>query len=130
MRDYLRHFWTHWSGPHFALSDDDLDRLVADYALPGAFTTSIAWYPAGAGTVAQSLSELPPERAVKIRTPTAVLWPRHDPLYPTAWADRLAHYFTDVDVQFAEGVGHFTPLETPDEFAEMVLVCAAPGRSR
>lgn len=44
VREYLRHFWSHWSGPNFALSEDDLDRLVADYALPGAFTASIAWY--------------------------------------------------------------------------------------
>ena len=42
VRDYLRHFWDHWSGPNFTLSEDDLDRVVADYALPGAFTASIA----------------------------------------------------------------------------------------
>ena len=66
VREYLRHFWSHWSGPNFTLSEDDLDRLVADYALPGAFTSSIAWYRAGAGMIAQSLTELPPERAIKI----------------------------------------------------------------
>ncbi len=66
VREYLRHFWRHWSGPNFTLSEDDLDRLVADYALPGAFTASIAWYRAGAGMIAQSLTELPPDRAIKI----------------------------------------------------------------
>jgi pimeloyl-ACP methyl ester carboxylesterase len=71
-----------WSGPRFALSDDELDRLVADYALPGAFTASIAWYRAGAGMVAQALTELPPERAIKVHAPTDVLWPQHDPLFP------------------------------------------------
>lgn len=126
VRDYLRHSWTHWSGPDFALSDDDVDRLLADYALPGTFTASIAWYRAGAGTVAQSLSELPPQRAIKIRTPTSVLWSRRDPLYPPAWADRLPYYFTDVDLQFVEGAAHFTPLEAPDEFVELVLIRAAP----
>ena len=55
VREYLRHFWNHWSGPNFTLSEDDLDRLVSDYALPGAFTASIAWYRAGAGMIAQSL---------------------------------------------------------------------------
>ena len=126
VREYLRHFWTHWSGADFALPDDELDRMVSDYALPGAFTASIAWYRAGAGTVAQSLSELPPDRAIKIRTPTAVLWPRCDPLYPTAWADRLEHYFTEVSLQFADGAGHFTPLECPDQFAELILIHATP----
>ena len=54
VREYLRHFWNHWSGPNFTVSEDDLDRLVSDYALPGAFKASIAWYRAGAGTIAQS----------------------------------------------------------------------------
>jgi pimeloyl-ACP methyl ester carboxylesterase len=122
VREYLRHFWSHWSGPNFVLSEDDLDRLVADYALPGAFTASIAWYRAGAGTVAQSLTELSPDRALKIHTSTDVLWPRHDPLFPPQWADQLEHYFTDVRVHFADGAGHFTPLECSDQFAELILV--------
>ena len=122
VREYLRHFWSHWSGPNFTLSEDDLDRLVADYALPGAFTASIAWYRAGAGTIAQSLTELPPERAIKIHAPTDVLWPQHDPLFPRQWADRLEHYFIDVRLHLADDVGHFTPLECPDQFAELILV--------
>src|SRR6267142_1338860 len=28
VREYLRHFWNHWSGPNFTLPEDDLDRLV------------------------------------------------------------------------------------------------------
>jgi pimeloyl-ACP methyl ester carboxylesterase len=32
VREYLRHFWSHWSGPNFTVSEDDLDRLVSDYA--------------------------------------------------------------------------------------------------
>ncbi|WP_396918046.1 alpha/beta fold hydrolase, partial [Mycolicibacterium sp.] len=102
VREYLRHFWNHWSGPGFTLSEDDLDRLVADYALPGAFAASLGWYRAGAGTVAQSLTELPPDRAVKIQAPTAVLWPRHDPLFPPDWADRLDDYFLDVRLHTAD----------------------------
>jgi pimeloyl-ACP methyl ester carboxylesterase len=128
VREYLRHFWSHWSGPNFTLSEDDLDRLVADYALPGAFTSSIAWYRAGAGMIAQSLTELPPERAIKIHVPTDVLWPGHDPLFPREWADRLEHYFIDVQLHFADDVGHFTPLECPDQFAELVLIRARPSQ--
>ena len=120
VREYLRHFWNHWSGPGFTLSEDDLDRLVADYALPGAFAASLGWYRAGAGTVAQSLTELPPDRAVKIQAPTAVLWPRHDPLFPPDWADRLDDYFLDVRLHTADDSGHFTPLEVPDAFAELI----------
>jgi pimeloyl-ACP methyl ester carboxylesterase len=128
VREYLRHFWNHWSGPNFTLPDDDLDRLVADYALPGAFTASIAWYRAGAGTIAQSLTELPPERAIKIHASTDVLWPQHDPLFPRQWADRLDDYFIDAHLHLADGVGHFTPLECPDQFAELILIRARPSQ--
>ena len=128
VREYLRHFWSHWSGPNFTLSEDDLDRLVSDYALPGAFTSSIAWYRAGAGMVAQSLTELPPERAIKIHAPTDVLWPQYDPLFPPQWSDRLEHYFIDVRLHFADDVGHFTPLEAAEQFAELILIRARPSR--
>jgi pimeloyl-ACP methyl ester carboxylesterase len=120
VRDYLRHFWSHWSGPAFTLPDDELDQLVSDYALPGAFTASIAWYRAGAGMVAQSLTELPPERATKVHAPTEVLWPQYDPLFPPEWADRLPDYFTDARLHLADGVGHFTPLECPEQFAGLI----------
>jgi pimeloyl-ACP methyl ester carboxylesterase len=126
VREYLRHFWLHWSAPGFAVPEDDLDRLVADYALPGAFTSSIAWYRAGAGMIAQSLTELPPDRAIKIHVPTDVLWPHHDPLFPREWSDRLDCYFTDVALHFAFDAGHFTPLECPEQFTELVLIRACP----
>jgi pimeloyl-ACP methyl ester carboxylesterase len=128
VREYLGHFWSHWSGPNFALSEDDLDRLASDYALPGAFTASIAWYRAGAGMIAQSLTELPPDRAIKIHAPTDVLWPDHDPLFPREWADQLEHYFTDVRLHLANDAGHFTPLECPDQFAELILIRARPSQ--
>jgi pimeloyl-ACP methyl ester carboxylesterase len=28
VRAYLRHFWSHWSGPSFTLAEDDLDHLA------------------------------------------------------------------------------------------------------
>ncbi len=127
IREYLRHFWNHWSGPNFSLAEEELDRLVSDYALPGAFTASIAWYRAGAGMIAQSLTELPPDRAIKIHVPTDALWPQHDPLFPSEWADRLEAYFTDVQLHSAFDAGHFTPLECPAQFAELILIRAQPS---
>ena len=35
VRSYLRHFWTHWSGPTFSVADTDLDHLTAVYSSPG-----------------------------------------------------------------------------------------------
>ena len=40
VRAYLRHFWEHWSGPRFTVTEEHLDHLVSVYGPPGAFT---AW---------------------------------------------------------------------------------------
>ncbi len=128
VRCHLRHFWSHWSGPRFELTDDHLDHLVSVYAEPGAVTASIGWYRAGAGAVARSLAERAPQPADRIVVPTTVLWPEHDPLFPRAWSDRLDDFFANVQLQYLDGVGHFTPLECPHEVA--VALAAAVGISR
>jgi pimeloyl-ACP methyl ester carboxylesterase len=126
VRVYLRHFWDTWSAPGWSLPEADLDALVARYAPPGALTASLGWYRAGAGTVARSLTETAPEPAARTRTPTHVLWPGHDPLFPRAWGDRLGEFFADVTVTDLPGAGHFVPLEAPDEFAAAVAA-VLPG---
>ena len=120
VRAYLRHFWTHWSGPGFRLTDDHLDHLVAVYSPPGAFVTSIGWYRAGAGAVARALAERVPDPADRLATPTMVLWPEHDPLFPRAWSDRLDTFFADVRLRAVDGVGHFLPEEAPADFAAAI----------
>jgi pimeloyl-ACP methyl ester carboxylesterase len=124
VRSYLRHFWSHWSGPGFELTDTHLEHLVSTYAEPGAFTASIGWYRAGAGAVALSVAEQAPQPGERIGVPTTVLWPQHDPLFPRAWSDRLDDFFTDVRLTDVDGVGHFTPLECPREFASALAAAA------
>jgi pimeloyl-ACP methyl ester carboxylesterase len=121
VREYLRHFWSHWSGPDFVLSDDQLDHLVSHYARPGAFTASIGWYRAGAGAVALSQAERAPDPADRVTTPTTVLWPLHDPLFPVAWSDRLGEFFADVRMVHLPDAGHFTPVEAPEAFAAAIV---------
>ncbi|OBA60512.1 epoxide hydrolase [Mycobacterium sp. 1100029.7] len=120
VRAYLRHFWEHWSGPQLRVSDDEFERLAADYESPGAFSASIAWYRAGAGTVEHSLREEAPTPAERVTVPTRALWPKNDPLFPPDWAEGLDGYFTDVTVHFVDRAGHFTPLECAAEFAGLV----------
>lgn len=120
VRAYLSHFWSHWSGPSFDISEGDLDHLVAGYGMPGAFTASIGWYRAGGGAVARSLAEKAPAPEDRIAVPTTVLWPEHDPLFPRAWADRVEEFFSDITVRFVDGTGHFAPLEYPDQFAAAI----------
>jgi pimeloyl-ACP methyl ester carboxylesterase len=120
VRDYLAHFWSHWSGPRYTPEAAELDRLADDYARPGAFVASINWYRAGSGTVAMAAQE-PPARDDRIAAPTTVLWQEHDPLFPRAWSDRVGEWFADVDVRPLDGVGHFTPREAPEAFASAIL---------
>jgi pimeloyl-ACP methyl ester carboxylesterase len=118
VRAYLRHFWSYWSGPGYEPADRDLDHLVSVYGPPGAFAASIAWYRAGAGTVAASLAERVPEQ--KIAVPATVLWPEHDPLFPPGWSDRIGEFFAAATLTRLDGAGHFSPLEAPVAFAAAV----------
>ena len=121
VRAYLGHFWEHWSGPGFRLPAGHLDHLVTVYAPEGAFTASINWYRAGAGSVARALAERPPAAADRITVPATVLWPAHDPLFPPAWSDRIGDFYAHARLTHLPGSGHFTPLESPEEFAAAVI---------
>jgi pimeloyl-ACP methyl ester carboxylesterase len=127
VRVYLRHFWSHWSGPGYELADDHLEHLVSAYGAPGAFAASIAWYRAGAGSVAASLAERVPEH--RIAAPTTVLWPSHDPLFPREWSDRIHEFFAAARLTLLDDTGHFSPLERPADFAAAVLTAASTLRS-
>jgi pimeloyl-ACP methyl ester carboxylesterase len=91
--------------------------------------TWITWYRAGAGSVATSVAERPPDPGRRITVPATVLWPSHDPLFPTQWSDRLGDFFTDARLTPLDGAGHFTPLERPHDFAAAVTSATArrPG---
>jgi pimeloyl-ACP methyl ester carboxylesterase len=120
VRAYLRHFWSHWSGPSFELPAAALDRLAGLYGAPGSFTASIAWYRAGSGTIARSVAEMSAPLPDPIAVPTTILWPEFDPLFPPAWGDRVSDFFAHASVKPLAGVGHFVPLEAPDELAEAI----------
>jgi len=60
--------------------------------------------------VMSGTSQKPP----MITVPTRVLWGRHDPILKSAWADVLDQYFSDLELSFAEGSGHFVHYEEPD----------------
>jgi pimeloyl-ACP methyl ester carboxylesterase len=94
--------------------------MVLDDATDG-FRTVYDDHPgaAGAGT-AVLLHGWPGDRH-RLATPTTVLWPEHDPLFPPAWSDRVGEFLADVEVRSVPGAGHFTPLEAPDAFAAAIL---------
>jgi pimeloyl-ACP methyl ester carboxylesterase len=109
VRAYLRHFWSHWSGPDFVMTDDRLEHLASVYGAPGAFTASVSFYRAA-----------PTASTERIAVPTTVLWPSHDPLFPRGWSERVGEIFTDARVVPLDGVGHFTPVEAPAAYAAAI----------
>ena len=120
VRAYLQHFWSHWSGPGYQQPPAHLEQLAAGYGEPGAFTASINWYRSGSGGVARALAETVPDEADRLVTPTTVLWPEFDPLFPREWSDRLPEFFADATLEHVDGVGHFVPVEAPEAFAAAV----------
>jgi pimeloyl-ACP methyl ester carboxylesterase len=123
VRTYLTHFWEHWSAPGWSPPQEMFDSVVAAYARPGAFTASVSWYRAGAGTVVKALAEKTPAPEDRIAVPTTILWPEHDPLFPLEWSDRISEFFAHADLRQLPGVGHFTPLEAPDQIAAAIREC-------
>jgi pimeloyl-ACP methyl ester carboxylesterase len=120
VREYLRHFWEHWSGPGFTLTEEHLDHLVSVYGPPGAFTASVQWYRSGNSTAAAALTETTPAPEDRLATPATVLWPEHDPLFPREWSDRIDEFFAAGRLRLVDGVGHYAPLEYPAVIAEEV----------
>ena len=120
---YLRHIWTHWSGPTPAIGTADLEELIDRYARPGAFASSIGWYRSRVGSAGSARAETPPDH--RVAHPLTVLWPESDPLFPLAWSDRLREWYADVRVVPVAG-GHFVPRQASEEFAGALLAHLIP----
>lgn len=127
VRSYLGHFYDHWMGRKEALRPAELDAIVSYYSRPGAVRGSIAYDRARALTRLQEARVPPP--AEKIKQPTMVLWGDADPVMRVEWADRLNEYFESYTLKILPGVGHFVPIEAPDEAAASIrsMLRAAAG---
>lgn len=113
---YLDHLWSAWSGSAAPTAHPYREQLIEAYSRPGAFAASIQWYLANRGYA----GDLSP-----IETPTVMLWPTEDPLFPIEWADRLGDHFTDISLRPVEGSGHFLPIEAPSALADTIRALLA-----
>jgi pimeloyl-ACP methyl ester carboxylesterase len=120
VRHYLSHFWNHWSGPDYVVDENRLDHLTEVYSAPGAFVAAAQWYRSVGNPVTAYAAETAPESSKRLTTPTTILWQEHDAIFPQAWSDRLDDFFTDYTYTELPGVGHYTPLEATDQFAEAI----------
>ena len=131
VRSYLRHFWSHWSGPRLRADQPAsqppgigvwaarrvhrLDRLV-----PGGRRL-------GRGLAGRAGR---PNLTSGIWALTTVLWPEYDPLFPREWSDRIGEFFAAATLTWLDDAGHFSPVEAPDAYAAAITAAArtSPGR--
>jgi pimeloyl-ACP methyl ester carboxylesterase len=125
VRAYLGHFYEHWMGRKQALRPAEFDAIVSFYARPGAVQGSIAYHRALAATQRWEALASPTDKIVQ---PTIVLWGDADPVMPVAWGDRLEEYFEHLTLKILPGVGHFVPIEAPDEAAAAILSALRAAR--
>jgi pimeloyl-ACP methyl ester carboxylesterase len=120
VRKYLRHFWSHWSGPNYVVDERRIEHLVSVYSPRGAFEASIGWYRSLGNPVTAYAQEEIPAASERLTTPTTVLWQEFDAIFPRAFSDRLDKFFTNYELELLDGVGHFTPIEATDRFAQVI----------
>jgi len=121
IRAYLRHFWSHWSGPKYVVDEQRLNHLVEVYSPKGAFTASLGWYRSSGNPVTAYTQEVPPAAKDRMTTPTTVLWQECNPIFPQHWSGRFDQFFTDFELEYLPGVGHYTPIEATETFAKAIL---------
>ena len=115
---YITHILRHWSHRKDAFGDV-MDMFVDNFMKPGNLAGGFAYYRAAhAGRVAMMQGKAPVHPPIAI--PTCVRWAEHDPIFPSAWTDRLGETFTDLDLKTLPGVGHFPHREDPDLAAQEI----------
>jgi pimeloyl-ACP methyl ester carboxylesterase len=64
----------------------------------------------------------------RIRQPTVIAWGELDPVILAAWADRLGETFLDHELSLLPGIGHFVPIEAPEQTIETIRRSLALAR--
>lgn len=117
LRLYLRHFYEHWAGRKPIVSEREFEAILDAYARPGAFRASVAYYRA---RWAETSADRTTDDESVIEQPTVVGWGDADPVMVSAWSDRLRETFPDHELARFPGIGHFVPLEAPEQTIETI----------
>lgn len=115
-RLYIGHILREWAHRKQVFDDALVDVFVDNFLKPGNLAGGFAHYRAThAGRILMMQGKAPP--APPIALPTCVRWAAHDPLFPTAWTDKLGETFPNLDLAIFPDVGHFPHREDPDRAA-------------
>lgn len=97
-----------------------IDHLADVYSPTGAFIAAAQWYRSSSNPVTAYATETTPAPQDRLTTPASVLRQTCDAIFPDTWSDRLQEFFTDYTLEKLPWVGHFTPLEATQTFAEAI----------
>ena len=64
--------------------------------------------------------ETKPSPGERLATQTTILRQDQDAIFPYRWSDQLDAFFQNYTLERLSGIGHFTPLEATDRFAEAI----------
>jgi len=65
----------------------------------------------------------------RVKTPTLVVWGRHDRTVPLVCGEQYARLVPNARLKILEACGHLPPIEKPAEFAQLVLEFLGERRS-
>jgi pimeloyl-ACP methyl ester carboxylesterase len=114
-RLYVSHFLRHWSARPDAF-DDVIEAWVDNFLARGNLQGGFNWYLSNAAARLAIMRGIAP-KPESITVPTCIRWGAEDPVLKAEWGDRLDEYFTDLDFNPMQGVGHFPHREDPDRAA-------------
>ncbi len=84
---------------------DNFAAFVDNMMEPGNLQGGFNWY--------ISTARATPPPPTPINSPTRILWPENDPVFPTAWMDLLPSFFSNLTASINPKTGHFPHQENP-----------------
>ncbi|MFI7029266.1 alpha/beta fold hydrolase [Microbispora rosea] len=121
VRAVLRENLVSWSPPGSPAVDALLDHLTGNHSEPGAFLASAMWFRHPEGNpITYYANETKPAPGDRFSKNVTILWPDSDALFPVEWNDTLDDYYSDYDLHIMENTGHFSPVDSPETWAEHI----------
>ncbi|XHX80284.1 MAG: alpha/beta fold hydrolase [Stenomitos frigidus ULC029] len=102
------------------ITDEVVEEFYQMARLPGASATTLNIGRSNFNIWGQFYQPIV-ERLSSITAPTLIVWGRQDPMVPVAHAQYAAKIIPNARLEIIEECGHWSPIEYPQKFNELVL---------